>query len=85
MGDVDLEQVKRQLLRDEFIQETAEGSDGSLPSEVLAEEKRLIEFRPGRPGQVRAALRAGPYEFENKTLSQEQRNAVLHVITARTA
>ncbi len=82
VGDVDLEQVKRQLLRDEFVQETAEGQRWFTTGEVLAEEKRLIEFV--RAGQGRCEpLRAGAYEFENKGLSQEQRNAVLHVITSK--
>ena len=54
VGDVDLEQVKRQLLRDEFIQEKAEGRHWFTTSEVLAEEKRLIEFVQAGRDQVRA-------------------------------
>jgi conjugative relaxase-like TrwC/TraI family protein len=82
VGDVDLEQVRRQLLRDEFVQETAKGQRWFTTSEVLAEEKRLIEFVQAGRGRCEP-LRAGAYEFENKGLSQEQRNAVLHVITSK--
>jgi conjugative relaxase-like TrwC/TraI family protein len=82
VGDVDLEQVRRQLLRDEFVQETVEGQHWYTIGEVLAEEKRLIEFVQAGRGRCEP-LRAGPYEFENKGLSQEQRNAVLHVITSK--
>ena len=44
IGDVDVEPIKRQLLRDEFIKEQANGREWFTTKEVLAEEKRLIDF-----------------------------------------
>jgi ATP-dependent exoDNAse (exonuclease V) alpha subunit len=49
---------------------------------VLAEEKRLIDFVQRGRGKFRP-LWVGSYEFQNQTLSQEQRNAVLHVLHSR--
>src|SRR6266850_4465481 len=44
VGDVNVEQVKRQLLRDEFIKEEVDGHQWFTTNQVLAEEKRLIDF-----------------------------------------
>ena len=44
VGDVDVEQIKRQLLRDEFIKENVDGRQWLTTKDVLAEEKRLIDF-----------------------------------------
>lgn len=79
VGDVDVEQTKRQLLRDEFIQESANGHHWFTTQQVLAEEKRLIDFVQSGRGKFNP-FRSGAYQFQNQTLSQEQRNAVLHVI-----
>lgn len=79
VGDVTVEQTKRQLLRDEFIQENANGHQWFTTNQVLAEEKRLIDFVQDGKGKFKP-FRSGAYQFQNQTLSQEQRNAVLHVI-----
>ena len=54
MGDVDVEQIKRQLLRDEFIKENVDGRQWLTTKDVLAEEKRLIDFVNGWQRQVQA-------------------------------
>jgi len=79
VGDVSVDQTKRQLLRDEFIQESANGHQWFTTNQVLAEEKRLIDFVQDGKGKFKP-FRSGAYQFQNETLSQEQRNAVLHVI-----
>jgi conjugative relaxase-like TrwC/TraI family protein len=79
MGDVDVAQTKRQLLRDELIKETVDGRQWLTTKDVLAEEKRLIDFVADGKGKFKPF---GPdkYEFQNQKLSDEQRNAVLHVL-----
>lgn len=79
VGDVTVEETKRQLLRDEFIQENANGHQWFTTHQVLAEEKRLIDFVQDGKGKFKP-FRSGLYQFQNQTLSQEQRNAVIHVI-----
>jgi len=79
VGDVSVEQTKRQLLRDEFIQESANGQQWFTTNQVLAEERRLIDFVRDGKGKFKP-LGSGAYQFQNKTLSEEQRNAVLHVL-----
>lgn len=79
VGDVDVEQTKRQLLRDEFVQENVNGHQWFTTQLVLAEEKRLIDFVQDGKSKFKP-FKSGAYQFQNKTLSQEQRNAVLHVI-----
>jgi len=79
VGDVDVEQIKRQLLRDELIKETVEGRQWLTTKDVLAEEKRLIDFVQNGKGKFKP-FGSGKYQFENPKLSDEQRNAVLHVL-----
>jgi conjugative relaxase-like TrwC/TraI family protein len=79
VGDVDVEQTKRQLLRDEFIKETMDGHEWLTTHQVLAEEKRLIDFVKDGKGKFKP-FRSGPYQFQNETLSDEQRQAVFHVL-----
>ena len=79
VGDVTVEQVKRQLLRDEFIKEDANGHQWFTTNQVLAEEKRLIDFVQSGRGKFKP-FKAGAHEFQNETLSSEQRKAVLHVL-----
>src|SRR5213076_307723 len=78
VGDVNIEQVKRQLLRDEFIKENVDGHRWFTTSQVLVEEKRLIDFVQDGRGKFKPFKAA--YQFQNETLSEEQRNAVLHVL-----
>jgi conjugative relaxase-like TrwC/TraI family protein len=79
VGDVDVEQIKRQLLRDEFIKENVDGRQWLTTKEVLAEEKRLIDFVQDGKGKFKP-FGSGIYQFQNQKLSDEQRNAVLHVL-----
>ena len=79
MGDVDVAQTKLQLLRDELIKENVDGRQWLTTKEVLAEEKRLIDFVQDGKGRFKP-LGSGKYQFVNPKLSDEQRNAVLHVL-----
>jgi conjugative relaxase-like TrwC/TraI family protein len=79
VGDVDVEQIKRQLLRDELIKENMDGRHWLTTRDVLAEEKRLIDFVQDGKGKFKP-FGSGKYHFQNPKLSDEQRNAVLHVL-----
>lgn len=79
VGDVKVEQTKRQLLRDEFIAETANDHQWLTTHQVLAEEKLLIDFVQDGKGKFKP-FGSGAYQFQNEMLSEEQRNAVLHVL-----
>jgi conjugative relaxase-like TrwC/TraI family protein len=79
VGDVNVEQTKGQLQRDEFIKEAADGHQWFTTNHVLAEEKRLIDFVQSGRGKFNP-FRSGTYQFQDETLSDEQRKAVLHVI-----
>jgi conjugative relaxase-like TrwC/TraI family protein len=80
-GDVDVDSVKRQLSRNDFIKEQANGREWFTTKEVLSEEKRLIEFV--RSGLEKFNPFRASYSFRNKELSTEQRNAVLHVLQSK--
>jgi conjugative relaxase-like TrwC/TraI family protein len=79
MGDVDVAQTKRQLLRDELIKEKVDGRQWLTTKDVLAEEKRLIDFVADGKNKFKP-LGSGKYQFQNPKLSDEQRNAVRHVL-----
>jgi ATP-dependent exoDNAse (exonuclease V) alpha subunit len=79
VGDVDVEQIKRQLLRDELIKESVDGRQWLTTRDVLAEEKRLIDFVQDGKGKFKP-FNPGKYQFQNPKLSDEQRAAVLHVL-----
>jgi conjugative relaxase-like TrwC/TraI family protein len=79
MGDVDVAQTKRQLLRDELIKENMDGRQWLTTKDVLAEEKRLIDFVHDGRGKFKS-FNSGKYQFQNPKLSEEQRNAVRHVL-----
>ena len=79
VGDVDVKQIKRQLLRNEFIKEDLNGHQWFTTKDVLAEEKRLIDFVQDGKGKFKP-FGSGKYQFVNPKLSDEQRNAVLHVL-----
>ena len=79
MGDVIVDQVKRQLLRDEFIKEEVNGHQWFTTNLVLAEERRLIDFVQTGRGKFKP-FTAAAYQFQNQVLSEEQREAVLHVL-----
>ena len=79
LGDVDTERVKRQLLRDEFIGQNMDGKQWLTTKDVLAEERRLVAFVQDGRGKF-SPFNATQYPFQNEKLSDEQRNAVLHVL-----
>jgi conjugative relaxase-like TrwC/TraI family protein len=79
LGDVDVAKTKRQLLRDELINETVDGRQWLTTKDVLAEEKRLIDFVADGKGKFKP-FGSGKYQFQNQKLSNEQRNAVRHVL-----
>jgi conjugative relaxase-like TrwC/TraI family protein len=79
MGDVDVAQTKRQLLRDELIKETVDGRQWLTTKDVLAEEKWLIDFVADGKGKFKP-FGSVKYQFQNPKLSEEQRNAVRHVL-----
>jgi conjugative relaxase-like TrwC/TraI family protein len=79
IGDVNVEQIKRQLLRDELIKETLEGRQWLTTKEVLAEEKRLIGFVMDGKGKFKP-FGSVKHQFKNEMLSDEQRNAVRHIL-----
>ncbi len=79
VGDVDVAQTKRQLLRDELIKENVDGRQWLTTKDVLAEEKRLIDFVADGKGKFKP-FGSGKFQFQNQTLSDEQRNAVLYVL-----
>jgi conjugative relaxase-like TrwC/TraI family protein len=79
VGDVNVEQTKRQLLRDEFIKEDCDGHQWFTTTQVLAEERRLIDFVQSGQGKFKP-FKPGGYQSQNETLSDEQHDAVLHVL-----
>jgi conjugative relaxase-like TrwC/TraI family protein len=79
MGDVSVEQIKRQLLRDEFIKDTKDERQWFTTKDVLAEEKRLIDFVSDGKGKFKP-FGSAQYQFQNRILSDEQCNAVRHLL-----
>ena len=79
VGDVDVAQIKRQLLRDDLIKENVDGRQWLTTKDVLAEEKRLIDFVADGKNKFKP-LGSDKYQFQNPKLSDEQRNAVWHVL-----
>jgi conjugative relaxase-like TrwC/TraI family protein len=79
IGDVTVEQTKRQLLRDELIKETVDGRQWLTTKDVLAEEKRLISFVSNGKGKFKP-FGSVKYQFQNRQFSDEQRNAVRHIL-----
>jgi len=82
VGDVDVAQTKRQLLRDELIKENVDGRQWVTTKDVLAEEKRLIDFVQDGKGKFKP-FGSVKYQFQNPKLSDEQRNAVRHVLQSK--
>ena len=79
IGDVAVAQIKRQLLRDQLIKEKIDGRQWLTTKDVLAEEKRLIDFVHDGKGKFKP-FGSVKYQFQNPKLSDEQRNAVRHVL-----
>jgi conjugative relaxase-like TrwC/TraI family protein len=82
VGDVLVEDVKRELSRDDFVKENWNGCNWFSTQEVLGEEKFLIDFVQNGCGKF-AAFQSGAYSFRNNGLSDEQRAAVLHILQSK--
>ncbi|MDX1951068.1 MAG: MobF family relaxase [Verrucomicrobiota bacterium] len=82
VGSVDVNRTKQELQRDDFVREISSGKQWLTTRQVLAEERRLIEFvQQGRDTCV--PFHSGVWRFQNEILSDEQKKAVLHVIQSR--
>jgi conjugative relaxase-like TrwC/TraI family protein len=83
IGSLNVNEVKRQLLRDEFIQKESNGRVWFTTKQILAEEKQLIDFVGHGQGKC-PPLNAEPYQIQNPQLrtpeAKEQRNAVFHIL-----
>lgn len=82
VGNVTVEETKQQLLRDELLKETLDNRQWVTTKDVLAEEKRLIDFTVDGKGKYKP-FGSADYQFKNGMLADEQRKAVLHVLASR--
>ena len=81
VGQVDVAQVERQLLREDILTQEMNGRRWCTTKEVLREEWENIGFVKKGYGQCRP-LNTKPYTFQNDQLGQDQRDAVRHVMTS---
>ncbi len=86
VGSVEVGQIRRQLLRDEFVHKESNGRQWFTTKQILSEERRLLDFvRDGRGDCL--PLNSKDYQIQNPQLrgaeAKEQREAVLHVLRSR--
>jgi conjugative relaxase-like TrwC/TraI family protein len=81
VGQVDVAQVERQLLREEILTQETDGRRWCTTMEVLREEWENIGFVKKGYGKCRP-LNTKPYTFQNDQLGQDQKDAVRHVMTS---
>jgi conjugative relaxase-like TrwC/TraI family protein len=81
IGQVGVEQVERQLLREDILTQEMNGRRLCTTKEVLREEWENIGFVKKGYGQCRP-LNPKPYTFQNDQLGQDQKDAVRHVMTS---
>jgi conjugative relaxase-like TrwC/TraI family protein len=81
VGQVDVAQVERQLLREDILSQEMNGRRWCTTKEVLREEWENIGFVKKGYGQCRP-LNPKPYTFQNSQLGQDQKDAVRHVMTS---
>ena len=81
VGQVDVAQVERQLLREEILTQEMNDRRWCTTKEVLREEWENIAFVKKGYGQCRS-LNPKPYTFQNIQLGQDQKDAVRHVMTS---
>ena len=83
VGSVEASQVKRQLLRDEFVHKENAGRQWFTTQAILAEEGQLINFVRDGKGNC-SPLNGKAYQIQNPQLqtpgAREQRDAVFHVL-----
>jgi conjugative relaxase-like TrwC/TraI family protein len=81
VGQVDVAQVERQLLREDILTQEMSGRRWCTTKEVLREEWENIGFVKKGYGQCHP-LNTKPYTFQNIQLGQDQKDAVRHVMTS---
>jgi conjugative relaxase-like TrwC/TraI family protein len=81
VGQVDVAQVERQLLREDILSQEMGGRRWCTTQEVLREEWENIGFVKKGYGKSRP-LNTKPYTFQNEQLGQDQKDAVRHVMTS---
>jgi conjugative relaxase-like TrwC/TraI family protein len=81
VGQVDVAQVERQLLREDILTQEMNGRRWCTIREVLREEWENIGFVKKGYGQCRQ-LNPKPDTFQNNQLGQDQMDAVRHVMTS---
>jgi conjugative relaxase-like TrwC/TraI family protein len=81
VGQVDVAQVERQLLREDILTQEMNSRRWCTTKEVLREEWENIGFVKKGYGQCRP-LNTKPYTFRNIQLGQDQKDAVRHVMTS---
>jgi conjugative relaxase-like TrwC/TraI family protein len=81
VGQVDVAQVERQLLREDILTQEMNGRRWYTTKEVLREEWENIGFVKKGYGECRP-LNTKPYTFQNIELGRDQKDAVRHVITS---
>jgi conjugative relaxase-like TrwC/TraI family protein len=81
IGHVDVEQVERQILRDDILVQERAGQRWCTTKEVLREEMENIDFVKQGMGKF-SPLHPSPYAFQDKKLGQDQRKAVRHMLSS---
>lgn len=82
LGDVTAESVRKELDRRGIITATRNGQVMTTTREVLAEEKRILDF--AREGRGACRPLGNPrHEFQRDWLNADQRAAVQHVLSSR--
>jgi hypothetical protein len=86
VGAVEVEQVRRQLMRGDFIKEENNGQRWLTTRHILAEERKLLAFTREGKGACEPLNHRG-YQIQNEKLlkpeGREQREAVQHVLSSR--
>jgi len=86
VGAVEVEQVRRQLMRDDFIKQENGGQCWLTTRHILAEERKLLAFTREGKG-VCEPLNSRGYQIQDEKLlrpeGREQREAVQHVLSSR--
>src|SRR6202050_2354442 len=81
IGHVGVEQVERQILRDDILVQEMAGQRWCTMKEVLREELENIDFVKQGFGKCHP-LHARSYTFQNNELGQDQKDAVCHVLAS---
>ena len=82
VGHVGVEEVERQLLRDEILQQKVSGRCWCTTRDVLREEWENIAFVKQGLGKC-SPLHPEPYVCRDGRLGQDQKNAIRHILASR--